>query len=163
MLVVIGCFVISWAAVDLIGYWLHRLAHRPGSFLYGPHMTHHVQNYPARRFLSDDYRSSGSDSLAVWFAPMFVIYCVICLLAAPWPLSLAFVAGAAPPAIINSVLHDLTHIRRSIAWRCRPLRKYSIGHYAHHRNMRTNFGIATFLWDRIFGTYWSSAREPKVS
>lgn len=156
-------FFASWVLVDLIGYWLHRWAHQPGSPLYRSHMTHHVVNYPSRSFMSDGYRSSGNDSLAVWFAPFFMLYCVGAVLALGWPGAVPALAGAIPPAVINTVIHDLTHIRGSIAWRWPYLRNLSLAHYAHHRNMRRNFGVATLLWDRIFRTHWGSRREPPVT
>lgn len=144
-------FFASAAFVDLAGYWLHRWAHRPSSPLFGPHMTHHVQNYPPRRFFSERYESSGSDSLAIWFAPFGAVYvAAVLLLGAPHPV--AILLGGAASAAVSSVLHDFSHVRDSWFWRVPFLRGAGVRHHWHHRRMQRNFGVVFSWWDRLFGT-----------
>lgn len=154
MVAAIVWFLSSAILVDLVGYWLHRWAHRKGSPLFRAHMTHHLVNYPPQHVLSDRYRSSKADNLGIWFAPFFVAYLIIILLVPKvdfWPAA----AGAAVVAALNVVVHDLTHISGSIIWRSR-LRGVAVRHHAHHFKMKKNFGILTDWWDRIFRT----RREP---
>jgi len=160
MFIFITAFFISWISVDFIGYWLHRWSHIESSPLYKRHMTHHIKNYPARNFISKNYRSSGSDSLAVWFAPFLVIYCSFFFIILPDSLALMISLGAIPPAFLSTAIHDLTHLKGSFIWRHKKLEHLAVGHYAHHRNMRKNFGITSFFWDRIFKTYWKSLKLP---
>lgn len=144
-------FIGSAALVDLIGYWLHRWAHRPSSGpLYRAHMTHHVVNYPPKSVLSESYRSSGWDSLAIWFGPVLLLYAGLLLLADvhPW----ATLPGAIFVAVLSSVAHDLSHVRKSVGWRWRVLRGVTLRHYVHHFKMGRNFGILVPWWDGIFGT-----------
>lgn len=144
-------FIASAVFVDFIGYWLHRLAHHPRSPLYGPHMTHHVVNYPPRSFFSSEYRSSRSDSLALWFAPFGALYVIAVLLLGlphPW----AIISGGATVAILSSLTHDLTHISGSIVWRRKWLLGIAVRHHTHHFKMRRNFGVLVPWWDDIFRT-----------
>jgi sterol desaturase/sphingolipid hydroxylase (fatty acid hydroxylase superfamily) len=122
--------------------------------MYRAHMTHHLINYPAKRFLSDNYHSSGSDSLAIWFAPFGVLYAVLVFLS-PLPV-LPILLGGAAVALVNSVFHDLTHVSRSLAWRFRPFRRMGIWHRIHHSKMNSNYGILSPVWDWLFRTSWSS-------
>lgn len=144
-------FIASAAIVDLVGYWLHRWAHRPRSPLYRPHMTHHVTNYPPKAFFSSRYRTSGSDSLALWFAPFAIIYGAVVILSGhphPW----AMLAGLVLVALLSSVAHDLSHVRASILWRNRWLGGIAARHHLHHFKMGRNYGIIVPWWDIIFGT-----------
>lgn len=151
MVATILWFLASAAFVDLVGYWLHRWAHRKGSPLHRAHMTHHVVNYPPRSFFSKRYRSSRADSLALWFAPFGAAYAAaVLLLGAPHPW--AMIAGGLTVAVLSSVLHDLTHIQGSIAWRWRILGGIAARHHAHHFKMGRNFGILVPCWDVLFGT-----------
>jgi sterol desaturase/sphingolipid hydroxylase (fatty acid hydroxylase superfamily) len=144
-------FLASALTVDLIGYLLHRWAHRPSSPLHRPHMTHHVQNYPPRAFFSNRYRTSGSDSLAVWFAPFGALYvALVLLLGAPHPV--AILMGGALVAVLSSLVHDLSHVTDSIVWRLPILRTMGRWHRIHHSKMGRNFGILLTVWDRIFRT-----------
>lgn len=144
-------FLASAAFVDFVGYWLHRWAHRKGSPLYRPHMTHHVVNYPSKAFFSSRYRSSRSDSLALWLAPFGAIYAVtILLVGAPHPW--AMVLGGSVVAFLSAVSHDLTHISKSVVWRKRWLLGIAVRHHRHHFKMGLNFGILVPWWDWAFRT-----------
>lgn len=145
-------FLASAIFVDLVGYWLHRWAHHPGSPLYRPHMTHHLVTYPpARVVASGRYASSGADSLALWFAPFGVVY-TAAVLCSGMPHPVPILAGGAIVAALNSVLHDLTHVSGSIVWRWPWLLGIAVRHHAHHFKMGRNFGILSDVWDRAFGT-----------
>lgn len=145
-------FMGSAVLVDLIGYWLHRWAHRPTSPLYRAHMTHHLVNYPPRKAVGEGkYVSAGSDSLAIWFAPFGIVYAaVVLLLNLPHPA--AILLGGAAVALVSSLLHDAVHISGSYVWRWRPLLGVAVRHHTHHFKMGRNFGICTDIWDRLFRT-----------
>ena len=144
-------FLGSALLVDVVGYWLHRWAHRPSSPLYRPHMTHHVLRYPPRRYFSSRYRTSGSDSLALWFAPFGIVYIVLAVVLGVPHLG-AVLLGGATTAILSSVVHDLSHVEGSIVWRLPFLRTMARLHRIHHSKMGRNFGVLISLWDWIFRT-----------
>lgn len=144
-------FIGSAVLVDLIGYWLHRWAHRPSSGpLYRAHMTHHVVKYPPRDVLSEGYRSSGWDSLAIWFGPVLLVYGCMLLAADVHPWST--LPGAVLVAVLSSVAHDLSHVRGSMVWRWKSLLGIAVRHHSHHFKMGRNFGVLVPWWDDIFGT-----------
>ena len=149
-------FVGSWLLVDFIGYWLHRLAHQPWSPLYASHMTHHVQLYPAKDFTSDKYRSSGGDSLALWFAPMLALYWILSVVLLGWA-SVPVLVGSLPPALLSTFVHDWTHTNNSPLRYTKWTRKWIYIHLQHHRNHKKDLGITIFWWDRLFRTY----KEPR--
>lgn len=155
MLAVVAWFVGSAVFVDFVGYWLHRWAHVRESHMYRAHMTHHAVNYPPHRFFSSEYRSSGGDGLARYFLPFGVAYAVLLALACPSPL--AAILGGLAVAGASSLLHDLTHIEGSIAWRIRPLKHLAEHHRTHHLKMGRNFGILCDVWDRLFRTHRPAA------
>lgn len=151
MLQAVLWFIGSAVFTDLVGYWLHRWAHRPSSGpMHRAHMVHHVTNYPPKDVLSKKYRSSGKDSLAIWFGPFLLLYA--CLLLGfgvhPW----ATLPAALLVSVLSSVAHDLSHVYPSIGWRWRVLIDASVRHHAHHFKMGRNFGILVPWWDRLFGT-----------
>lgn len=151
MIAAVLWFLASAAVVDLAGYWLHRWAHRPSSPIYRPHMTHHVINYPPKAFFSRKYKSSRSDSLALWFAPFGVIYAAAVLISGiPHPA--AILLGLAVISIGSALAHDLTHIQGSIVWKNRMFAGVAARHHLHHFKMGRNFGVLVPWWDDIFGT-----------
>lgn len=128
-------------------------------------MTHHVRNYPPRAFFTERYRTSGSDSLALWFIPFGVMYVLVVLLAG-LPHTGAILMGGATTAVLSAVIHDMTHVSGSLVWRVRTLRRWGRWHRIHHSKMGRNFGIVLSLWDWIFRTSYrgsgarSALRDP---
>lgn len=143
-------FFSSLVFADLVGYWLHRWAHVKGSPFYRPHMVHHVRVYPARRFLSDTYETSGGGNLLLWFGPVLVLYVALLWLFLPWPMATVATVAGVIPGIVSALVHDATHVRGSWVWRRFP--RLARMHEVHHRRMGTNLGISHFGWDRAFGT-----------
>ena len=151
MIIAILYFLLSAILVDFIGYWLHRWSHKKHSILYKPHMTHHLITYPPKSVLSDKYKSSGIDGLAIWFSPIAIIlFVLVLLLGIPHPI--AILLGGLLTGISSSVIHDMTHLSGSVVWRVKFLKGIAIRHHAHHFKMRRNYGIITDLWDRVFLT-----------
>lgn len=146
-------FIAAAAFVDMIGYWLHRWAHRPSSPLHRPHMTHHLVSYPPKSFTSQRYLGSGSDSLVIWFAPFGAVF-VLLVLAFSLP-ALPILLGGGVVAVANSLMHDLSHVEGSIAYRVAP--GLCERHRTHHRKMGRNFGVLSSTWDRLFRTFLSAS------
>jgi sterol desaturase/sphingolipid hydroxylase (fatty acid hydroxylase superfamily) len=168
--VICSCLVAEFA-----GYWLHRLLHSDKlSFLSRGHMLHHLLLYgPTQPMRAEQYKdatrgrfSFGNVGLE-WLAPSAVLL-VFC-----WAVMFFFQVPAVYQAIVLgnlvvwpfftfSVLHDAMHLRDF--WMARvPLidrwfRRARRLHDIHHLSvdaaghMDANFGIAFFLFDRIFRT-----------
>lgn len=145
-------FIGSALLVDLVGYWLHRLAHRPGTPLYRAHMVHHIVNYPPKAVVVPGrYISSKGSNLALWFGPILVLYITLgFVLDVPHPWVMAIGGGLV--AVLSALIHDLTHVDGSLVWRRAPLIGMAVRHHAHHFKMRRNFGIILPWWDVLFGT-----------
>lgn len=57
-----------------------------------------------------------------------------------------------PFSLVNDFAHDAFHVRRHTLLKYRWFKRLCALHYLHHRDMRANYGIVTFFWDRVFGT-----------
>lgn len=151
----------SFVASELIGYLFHRLAHVPGTSLYKSHMVHHLETYPHERFLSDKYIHAGRHSFVIWFVPVFLLTLAVQWFMLPFYLFVPAMATTSLVAWFNSRTHDAFHVRRAregetFSWMRRS-------HEVHHRNMRWNFGIYWFFWDRVFGTFRKPSSAPPPS
>lgn len=154
---------LTWLVGTAFGYFVHKALHQrwAGRF-YKSHLIHHVKLYPIYDFQSDKYRDAGKDnttwvfltaSLPLGVVPiilyltgliglfvMFVIFSQMCLI-----------------GFINSYIHDSFHITNH--WLSKvPLfnkfyNKLIEEHYIHHQNVQKNFGIFSFSWDKLLGTY----------
>lgn len=149
---IIGTALVTFLFAELIGYLVHRLAHsRKGGKLYESHMVHHSKIYPPSSFQSDKYIHEGI-TLVSWFAPVFALIILLQLVVLPWTLFITSAVVTVSVSIANWLLHDMFHLNRCwldrFGWFSRTRRM----HYLHHKNMKKNFGIYWFGWDRFFRT-----------
>jgi len=155
-LVIINSFLLT----TLFGHVAHwAIHHRWMGKLYEAHTVHHVDMYPPRDFESDAYRSSGKNSsFFVFFLlglPLLALPFVLVLFhAITVPLAFLSMGVMGLVGLFNDVIHDSFHMRvtrwsKIIPW-------YSLmkqAHVVHHKHVKKNFGIFTFLWDKLLGTY----------
>jgi hypothetical protein len=118
-------------------------------------MTHHLELYPPQDFLSDSYRSPGADSTMWRFLVAGVALAALFLWLAPLWLALPVMANLAVIGFVNSYVHDATHIRGHWLERFTIYKKWRALHFEHHLDMGTNYGIVTFLTDRVMRTFRS--------
>ena len=142
-----------------LGYAFHMMFHRPWSGrFYKAHMNHHLRQYPVSDFYSEKYRDPGTDS-TVWlfalvFSPILItmvvltaLHVVSLFLGITVLLEMIFIGW------LNNSLHDAFHIKKTF-WHRFPFFDRLIKlHFEHHVDMGTNYGIFSFIWDKIFGTY----------
>lgn len=151
--------VVALLGSELIGYLYHRLAHAPGTALYRAHMAHHLDAYPHTDFMSvERYRSTGTSSFVLWFVPIFIVFVGLEFLLLPLWLFWFALAATSVSALLNVYVHDAVHVHGmslDSGW----FKWARLRHYVHHRNMRKNFCIWMFLWDRVFGTL----KEPELT
>ena len=64
---------------------------------------------------------------------------------------------------LHDYLHDAFHIERHWLYRIPIIKNWFASlvslHYLHHVDMNSNFGIFSFFWDRMFGTYTNNLKE----
>lgn len=146
--------VLGFFGIEGVGYGFHRLLHtRFGGPLHRAHLTHHVKLYPPRDYLSNTYRSAGADNTTYRFVAVAALVATALALLLPLWASLPILAEMALVGAANSYVHDSVHVRGHWMERFRLYRRWRALHYQHHFDMSRNFGILTFLADRVAGTY----------
>lgn len=152
--------LITYLLTSLLGYVVHWAIHqRWTGKAYRAHRAHHIDLYPPGKLISDTYRSAGDQSTVYTFLLAFTP-----LLLAPvafWLLgwfsmiqAVTAVGAMGLVGLLNDVIHDSFHIRSH--WLSRVIPYYNRMrqlHFIHHTNMKRNYGIYSFIWDKLFRTY----------
>lgn len=141
LLVAILSGIASWTLAE---YLLHRFLgheHRGRNFFKSEHVLHH--------------------SRANYFAPAYkkaMLALVVCAgmvallsLLLPFAVALAFTIGFAGMYLLYEVTHKRYHSRDPLAPVFLALRKHHFYHHFH--NPKSNHGVTTRFWDRVFGTF----------
>lgn len=155
--------LLTYLFVTLFGYLVHRALHqRWMGVFYASHMTHHIKLYPPSDYYSDTYRSAGKDSTSKFFT-VISIPIITTLLLLGWYeiLSFKLVIISLVEMLILGWFHDLFHDAFHVKnhWLNKvPLfnitfQKWNQLHFQHHSNMKRNFGIFDFIWDKAFKTF----------
>lgn len=145
----------------LIGWFIHWMMHQNWSGrLYKSHMTHHLNRYPPKDLLSEEYRDAGSDSGLFVFVPIITIGLapvgiLLYFLGVPWTSLLATGTCLSLVGVAHDVIHTAFHIRGSWLERFKWFRVLRARHFLHHRNMRKNLGILFYGWDHVLRTWRS--------
>lgn len=144
---------------DIVGYLIHKLLHwKRAGFLYNRHMTHHLRLYPIHDFMSPVYRSPGKDNTMYVFTAFIAIACILMFIFCPFWIAAIFSAEFIFLGVFNDYVHDAFHV---IA---HPLEKYDSFlelrrlHFEHHVDMGKNYGIFSFIPDRIFRSFNDPAK-----
>lgn len=80
-----------------------------------------------------------------------------------WGGAAAALSAALVVTVFNEFVHCVQHLNILPQWGV--LQRIKRLHVAHHyHSEKGNFGIADYLWDRVFGSYYASAKDfPKSS
>ncbi len=133
--------VVFWT---LLEYMLHRFlghVHKGKNFFKSEHLTHHIKvNYfaPASK--------KAMAALVVTIILFFVIQIFMGIL-----LTAAFLLGLIGMYLLYEMTHYRYHSKEPVAMPFIVLRKHHFYHHFH--NPKTNFGVTTRFWDRMFGTF----------
>ncbi len=129
--------------MDLLMYWLHRLAHTPLLFQWIHRMHHRYERVrPMTLFALNPFENLGFGLL--WLA-------VISVYPASW-------LGMSVYMVLNVVCGAIGHLGVEpvpAEWARQPLVSSIAGssfHAQHHQDAEHNFGFYTLIWDRLFGT-----------
>lgn len=147
------------AVGTLVGWFIHWLMHqRWTGRMHRSHMTHHLKLYPHQDLLSDQYRDAGTDNGIFLFAPgitlTVLIFGGVLYLLGISLMSLAIIVGVSTiVGVLHDQVHTAFHLNETVWNRSAWFRRLRALHFYHHRNMRKNLGIMSFVWDRILGTF----------
>ena len=161
MIETILTLVIVFFAITLFGHVSHYCLHQKWSGrLNRAHMTHHLKLYPPSDYVSDVYRNPGKDNTVIIFAmlslPVLITPILLCLIGKlSIFLTIVAVVEMLVVGLLHDRIHDAFHLTKSIWHKVPGFKRWNRLHYLHHVDMQTNFGIFSFHWDKIFGTYWS--------
>ena len=142
MLLLIFTFgVIFWTLTE---YLLHRFlghVHKGKNFFKAEHGLHHSRfNYFAPVYI----KAAGA---LFFFIVLFVLISVL----VPKIMALAFLIGFFGMAGLYELTHFRFHSTQPLAMPFIILRKHHFYHHFH--DPKTNFGVTTRFWDRVFGTF----------
>ena len=134
----VATIVLIW---DFLYYWGHRTFHTP-ALMRWIHGRHHQIHYPTA------FDGLYVDPLDNFVAQFFFFVAVVVI----GPVGVdAFLAAAFLHMFINSVNHW------GVKFSSGPMRIFNYwtrSHDHHHgKNIRSNFGAITPIWDRLFGSY----------
>jgi sterol desaturase/sphingolipid hydroxylase (fatty acid hydroxylase superfamily) len=151
---------VSLFVASLLGHGIHWAIHqRWMGPAYRGHMQHHLELYPPHDMVSDTYRAAKwYNSGPFLFTPPLVIILgtvggLLWWVGVPLWVIATFGASLVGFGLLNDWVHDSGHIRNHWASRFGWWRKCRDLHVQHHANMRKNYGIFLFVWDRVFGTF----------
>ncbi|MDB5671435.1 MAG: fatty acid hydroxylase family protein [Alphaproteobacteria bacterium] len=85
---------------------------------------------------------------------------------APWNAGFAGACAALATGLITTCFYEFVHCIQHLAYkpkskRLAEMKKRHMAHHFHDEN--GNYGITTFLWDRLFRTYYDRAERPAKS
>lgn len=152
-------FTLSFALATFLGHVVHWSLHQrwTGPFRKG-HLQHHVELYPPDDLISERYRASKwYNSGPLLFAPVFVVIMLVAG-AITWKLGwpvwviVTLCANLLGFGFFNDYVHDSFHIKDHWLGRFKWWKDARDLHFIHHMNMRVNFGIVLFSWDKVFKT-----------
>lgn len=162
-MVVLFVILLTYLIVNLFGYVAHWSLHQTwmGRFN-NAHMTHHLKLYPPEDFTSDTYRHAGKDSTPKFFAiaaiPLIIAPIILGVIGVlPMYLMVIILISELIIGFLHDYIHDAFHINNH--WiSCIPGVRVIFGrllklHYLHHVDMKRNYGIFAYHWDRVFGTF----------
>lgn len=155
--VVIAC---SYIVASFFGWLVHWTIHQRWSGpLYRAHMKHHLELYPPGDLISDRYKYPKwyEAGTALFFPFLLCVFVVVAggllLLGVPVWTVIVFIAVTCTYGALSDVMHDSFHLRKFWMQRSALYVRYRESHFVHHVNMRANFGIISFTWDRLMGTF----------
>lgn len=137
-------FFIGVAGWTLTEYLLHRFlghVHKGKNFFKAEHLLHHSR----ANYFAPAYKKAAL-ALAVSLALVAAISLFTAL-----PIAVAFVAGYLMMYTLYETTHARFHRKEPIAQPFIVLRKHHFYHHFH--NPKTNHGVTTRFWDRVFGTF----------
>jgi len=155
----IVALVFSFALTTALGHIVHWAMHQPWCGpLYIAHSDHH-QRYKKDSFTKSAYESSSSfiGFVIVFFIVAGIATVLTTLQIVTWKSTSMFLLATAVFAALTEIAHTAVHtderkLPKIIAENF-FFQRIKLMHIIHHANVKKNFGILVFIWDRILGTF----------
>ncbi len=168
MLAILISIPIVWVVGLAFGYSLHKFLHSSKSGKLGRQHSAHHRLYTINDFTSHQYRDAGKDNSTIIFfiaaLPLAAIP-IIFSFAGVFPiyLTISIILEMSLIGYLNVYIHDTFHIRNHWLNRApiinRFYKRLIKDHFIHHKFVKTNFGIFSFEFDKLFGTYRKSMKN----
>ena len=144
-----------YVVTQSVGYLVHRILHASWAGpMYRSHYTHHNVLYPPDDYFSDSYREPPSeDGQAKYYAIPAVILLSLIFYFAPLVWALVAVVEMSLIAWLNDAMHKWFHIKGHWMSRFKWFTNLRGLHWVHHVRQDTNYGIFSFINDRLVGTF----------
>jgi sterol desaturase/sphingolipid hydroxylase (fatty acid hydroxylase superfamily) len=151
--------VLTFIFFTLLGYVVHRMFHQSwAGVFYRAHSNHHNQQYPPGDLVSDVYRDAGTDNTTLWmlavFSPLILGNIVLTVAGIiPTFVGVGILVEMGVVSWLNESIHNSVHLTKSFwhrLWFFARLRRL---HDQHHIDQGSNYGIFSFVWDKVFGTF----------
>ena len=133
--------VILWT---LIEYLLHRFlghVHKGRNFFKAEHIQHHAK--------FEYFAPANKKAISALIG--FLFFLLIGIVFIPIFFVIAFLVGFFAMYALYETTHFRFHAKNPIAYPFVILRKHHFYHHFH--NPKTNFGVTSRFWDRVFGTF----------
>jgi sterol desaturase/sphingolipid hydroxylase (fatty acid hydroxylase superfamily) len=159
MLLYLAVIIFGLMSMTFLGYFFHWIFHQKWSGrLNIAHKTHHNILYPPKDFVSDVYRNPKKDNTVYLFGLVFAPFILTAFFLTvfriiPLGIGLIILGEMAIVGTVNNFLHDAFHLKNSFWHKFWFFPRLKRLHYNHHVRQNTNFGIFSFVWDRVFHTY----------
>jgi sterol desaturase/sphingolipid hydroxylase (fatty acid hydroxylase superfamily) len=141
LMIVFFAGVVSWTLAE---YLLHRFlghVHKGKNFFKTEHLMHHSKA---------NYFAPALGKVILALVASSVLVSVISLFTG-LPAAAAFVLGFISMYALYEMTHYRFHRKEPVAKPFIILRKHHFYHHFH--NPKTNHGLTTRFWDRVFGTF----------
>jgi len=155
LLTILASFVIASFFGHVVHWAIHQKWAGPA---YKGHMEHHLDLYPVGKLTSDKYRTAKwyHSGPLLFTPPLLVILAVfgglLWVLGAPhWMVGVLGICIIAF-ALFNDYVHDSFHVRKHAWGHFKWYKRLRRLHFLHHHDMTVNYGIISFVWDRVFGS-----------
>jgi sterol desaturase/sphingolipid hydroxylase (fatty acid hydroxylase superfamily) len=159
MITIFITIIVAFIFSTLIGHILHWSLHKKWTGrLKRSHMSHHLIMYPPHNLSSDVYKSSGKDSSVIIFTlAALIIMCITTLVSLLLLHSISImitnIIVITTNGLLHNYIHDSFHLNKSWLDKFEYYKEIKRLHYIHHTNMKKNFGIFSFFYDKLFGTF----------
>ena len=147
---------IFFLLVELVGYLWHRFINHLGYLgdkIRVSHYCHHEIVYPYDNMISDKYKTSHDTW--PWIIPL-VLFGYIPVLSLNNIISKKIIGLLLLQISIHvymiSYIHDSYHVKNHWLNKYNWYKKNKKYHYIHHLDNK-NYGITTYIFDRVFGTF----------
>jgi hypothetical protein len=133
---------------------LHRVfGHWPGAGkLYQTHVYSHHGIYSGENLIAEKYNDEEKSVTHYYFVPVAVLE-VFAFLALPLGIFITHVVAILSSYWAHLYVHEQFHLSKTRLARFAWFKRKRKLHLLHHRDTSANFGVLSFVWDRLMGTY----------